>query len=71
MKYFLSSPQKNKTQASQKLSQLESDLLREMIANDDENDKGGIWTNQFLQRVDEKVLLLSVTLTCPFMEKQS
>ena len=45
--------------------------MREMIANDDENDKGGIWTNQFLQRVDEKVLLLSVTLTCPFMEKQS
>ena len=42
-----------------------------MIANEDENDKGGIWANQLLQGVDEKVLLLSVTLTCPFMEKQS
>ena len=42
-----------------------------MIANEDENDKGGIWTNQFLQGVDKKLPLLRVTLTCPFMEKQS
>ena len=27
--------------------------MREIIANEDENDKGGIWTKQFLQGVDK------------------
>ena len=43
--------------------------MREIIANEDENDKGGIWTNQFLQRVDKKGAVTACNFNMSFHGK--
>ena len=43
--------------------------MREIIANEDENDKGEIWTNQFLQRVDKKGAVTACNFNMSFHGK--
>ena len=40
-----------------------------MIANEDENYKGEIWTNQFLQRVDKKGAVTACNFNMSFHGK--